>query len=350
MLWDVYCRVVDNYGDIGVCWRLARDLAARGQAVRLVTDDASALAWMAPAGAPGVDVYAWGDAVQLEPGDVVIEAFGCHPPDTFVEHMRRERPPVWINLEYLSAEAQARHNHGLPSPQLAGAGAGLTKWFYYPGFGTHTGGLLREPGLAAEQAGFDRDRWLQAQRIAPLPGERVVSLYCYDNTMSPRLLHALALQPTLLLATPGHAEHQVRTALGTSLRQGALRAQVLPYLTQADFDRLLWACELNFVRGEDSFVRAQWAGRPFVWHIYPQDDGVHAAKLGAFLSLYLQEAPAELAAAVHALHDAWNGLGPWPQRMPEDKAWKTHAAQWRSQLASQPDLVTRLLGFVDERR
>ncbi|HET9045379.1 MAG TPA: elongation factor P maturation arginine rhamnosyltransferase EarP, partial [Casimicrobiaceae bacterium] len=26
--WDVFCKVVDNFGDAGVCWRLARQLVA----------------------------------------------------------------------------------------------------------------------------------------------------------------------------------------------------------------------------------------------------------------------------------------------------------------------------------
>ena len=75
MRWDVFCRVIDNLGDVGVCWRLARDLAARGDTVRLWIDDASALAWMAPGGATGVEVGAF-DAAG-DPGEVVVEAFGC---------------------------------------------------------------------------------------------------------------------------------------------------------------------------------------------------------------------------------------------------------------------------------
>jgi uncharacterized repeat protein (TIGR03837 family) len=142
--WDLFCRVVDNFGDAGVCWRLARDLAARGARVRLVIDDASPLAWMAPAGAPGVEVLPWPG--PAEPAEVVIEAFGCDPPPDFVAAMARRQPaPVWINLEYLSAEAYVERSHGLPSPQLNG----LTKWFYYPGFTPRTGGLLREPDLMA---------------------------------------------------------------------------------------------------------------------------------------------------------------------------------------------------------
>jgi len=350
MLWDVFCRVVDHHGDVGVCWRLARELAARGQQVRLSLDDASALAWMAPDGAPGVRVIAWNDANSLDPGDVVVEAFGCNPPQPFVASMQRTRPPVWINLEYLSAEAQAASHHGLPSPQLAGPGAGLTKWFFYPGFTAATGGLIREQSLQAEQASFDRARWLESQQLGARPGERIVSLYCYDNPALRQLLYELDSDATLLLATPGHAARQVSRELGEPLRRGGLRAHLLPYLSQHDFDRLLWASDMNLVRGEDSFVRAQWAGRPFIWHIYPQDDGAHAVKLRAFLALYLQGATPELGDALHALSEAWNGLGPWPRRMPPRDAWQAHATRWRSLLWAQSDLVTRLLGFVEEKR
>jgi uncharacterized repeat protein (TIGR03837 family) len=349
MLWDVFCRVVDNHGDIGVCSRLARELAARGHRVRLAVDDASALAWMAPGGTPGVRVVGWDDTAQLEPGEVVIEAFGCNPPEPFVARMHRTPAPVWINLEYLSAERHAETHHGLPSPQLAGPGAGLGKWFYYPGFTAATGGLLREQGLQAEQAAFDRAHWLESQRIALRCGERVVSLFCYANAALPQLLRELAGSPTLLLATPGHATHQVRDALGDSMQLRELRAHPLPHLSQGDYDRLLWASDLNLVRGEDSFVRAQWAGRPFLWQIYAQDDGAHAVKLRAFLALHLRDATPELGAALHGLSEAWNGLGPWPQRLPLGDDWESHAAHWRSTLWAQPDLVTRLLGFVEEK-
>jgi uncharacterized repeat protein (TIGR03837 family) len=350
MLWDVFCRVVDNHGDIGVCWRLARELAARGQRVRLSVDDASALAWMAPGGARGVEVLAWTDATALDPADVVIEAFGCNPPDPFVARMQRSSPPVWINLEYLSAETHAESNHGLPSPQLAGPGAGLVKWFYYPGFSERTGGLIREQSLQAEHAGFDRTGWLESHQLTTRPDERIVSLYCYDNAALPKLLHELSSEPTLLLATPGHAARQVHEALGDTLRLQELRAHLLPYLSQRDYDRLLWASDLNFVRGEDSFVRAQWAGRPFIWHIYPQHDGAHVLKLRTFLAVHLQEASPGVRDAVHALSEAWNGLRAWPQPLPALDAWQAHAARWRSHLWALPDLVTRLLGFVDEKR
>jgi len=345
MLWHLFCRVIDYHGDVGVCWRLAADLGERGERVRLCIDDASALAWMAPRGAHGVEVVEWSEATLEEPGEVVIEAFGCDPPPVFVERMRaRSRPPLWINLEYLSAEPYVERSHGLASPQQGGPGRGLVKWFFYPGFTRASGGLLRERGLLEERARFDAAAWLEQRGIARRPGERVASLFCYESAPLPWIAEALAAAPTLLLATPGPAARRV----GATPLPTALRALALPWLAQADYDRLLWSCDLNFVRGEDSFVRAQWAGAPFVWQIYAQSDGAHAAKLEAFLARYLDGADeASLARPLRSLWRGWNGLAAdafatWP----EAQAWRRHALGWRERLAAQSDLSTRLLGFA----
>lgn len=347
MQWDLFCHVVDNFGDIGVCWRLAADLAGRGERVRLHVDDASALAWMAPAGAPGVAVCGWDDRGEAL-GDVVVEAFGCDLPPGVQRRMAEAPvPPVWINLEYLSAEDYVERVHALASPQLAGPGAGLRKWFFYPGFTARTGGLLREPDLAARQRAFDRGAWLAAQGAAPRPGERVVSLFCYRAPALPALLDRLAEAPTLLLATAGPAQEQVAAALGPARVRGALRALALPALAQRDFDHLLWAADLNFVRGEDSFVRAQWAGRPFVWQIYPQHDQVHLDKLDAFL------ARCGAAPAVRAFWHGWNADPARPPALPplpDAGAWERASLAWRAELLAQPDLTRQLIEFVAKAR
>ncbi len=354
--WDVFCRVVDNYGDVGVCWRLARDLAERGQRVRLWLDDTSVLAWMAPTAAPGVEVCDWSEPLrECEPGDVVIEAFGCSLPEAWLRRMAARQPaPVWINLEYLSAEAYVECSHGLRSPQFAGPAAGLDKWFFYPGFTPRTGGLMREPHLLDDQARFDPTAWLASHGFAPAPGERIVTLFCYDNPALPDVLASLARTPCVLLAAPGAAAERLKTLLGADIRLGALRAQLLPLLTQTEFDRLLWASDLNFVRGEDSFVRAQWAGQPFVWHIYPQHDEAHAVKLDAFLDLFLASASLELAADTRACWRAWNGLQAWPQqgfdiwRLAEEQ--RPLVRQWREELLAQTDLSSQLLSFISKTR
>ena len=328
--WDLFCRVVDNFGDVGVCWRLACELARFGNRVRLVIDDASALAWLAPAGFEGVDVLAWPGPAQ--PGDVVVEAFGCDPPPAYVQAMVTQ-PPVWINLEYLSAESYVERSHGLPSPQRNG----LIKWFFYPGFTPRTGGLLREAGLAEARAAFVRSTWLAAQGLAIHGDERVVSLFCYDNAALPALLDSLAQGPTLLLLTPGPATRQMAGAV----LPAHVRTAQLPWLSQRDFDHLLWACDLNFVRGEDSLVRAIWAGAPFAWQAYPQHDGAHWKKVEAVLAQWTP--PSEVA----RLWRAWNAApqAQWPG-LPPCQSWSNATLAWRGRLQAQLNLAARLQAFV----
>ncbi len=360
--WDIFCRVIDNYGDIGVCWRLAADLARRGAQVRLWVDDPAALAWMAPEALsgdwPGVLLMPWNDASDtrvldtLEPANVWIEAFGCEIPLPFVSHHLAKpsvtrATPVWINLEYLSAESFAERSHGLVSPVMHGVARGHIKHFFYPGFTPGSGGLLREPELKSRQQSFDRAAWLTGQGI-DWQGERLVSLFCYEPSALPALLAQWQQEPrpTRLLVTPGRAAVAVRgvmAAIGLAASKGdALRIDELVPMRQTDFDHLLWACDLNLVRGEDSVVRALWAGKPFIWHIYPQDDDAHHAKLQAFLDVL--QAPASLRQA----HLAWNSVvdTPLPRLSDEHACWVGWAQRTRERLCLQDDLVTRLEDFV----
>jgi uncharacterized repeat protein (TIGR03837 family) len=349
MRWDIFCRVIDNHGDLGVCWRLAADLGSRAQSVRLWVDDPSALAWMAPHGAAGVSVMLWADPLAVcEPGDVVIEAFGCDPPPAFVAQMAAQRqPPLWVNLEYLSAETYVERCHGLPSPQQRGPGAGLVKWFYYPGFTPDSGGLLREArALEPGDPG-----WLAAQGIELRPGERRVSLFAYADAPLEALFERLDEQPTLLLLAAGAVQRPALGLFDARGRRGRyLRVHALPWFDQAGYDQLLCACDLNFARGEDSVVRAMWAGAPFVWQIYAQADGAHAAKLDALLDRLTTGCAPVLAAAVRQLWRAWNGLGDWPATLPDAMDWRALCLDWRRRLLEQGDLTSQLLRFVAARR
>lgn len=354
--WDVFCRVIDNYGDAGVCWRLCRELSRRGHRVRLWIDDAHPLQWMAsPADLEAVQLMAWHEAelrYEVRPDGVVIEAFGCELPDAVKARMAAARPaPQWVNLEYLSAEDYVERSHGLRSPQWQGPAAGLEKFFFYPGFTRRTGGLLREPGLIEALRAVDHEAWLCRQGIARQPGERLLSLFCYDNAALPRLLQGLTGTPTLLLACPGPGSRMLQALQAAQALPGTVRVQHLPFLPQDDFDRLLCACDLNLVRGEDSFVRAQWAGRPFVWHIYPQDDGAHEAKLQAFMDLAFAGMDPGLRQAWEALWRDWNGLDPAseasrPLQLPPLPASTDAFLAWRSGLLTQVDLVTQLQDFL----
>ena len=349
IIWDLFCKVIDNLGDAGVCWRLAADLGARGHRVRLWCDDPLPLAWMAPEGAAGVQVIPWREPLPAAaPGDVVIEAFACDPPAAFVQAMTRKKTaPVWINLEYLSAEPWVERCHGLPSPQSVGPGAGLMKWFFHPGFTVATGGLLREPGLEQAQARWDRRAELQHLGLDLRGAERLIVLFCSDNPALPDLLRLLGDRPTLLALTPGPAQTQVHRL---ALPEG-VRSHDLPWLSQSGFDRLLFSADLNLVRGEDSLVRALWAGRPFLWQLYPQEDGAHWVKSAAFLDRWLGDAKAASQPAWKAdlrrLWDHWNQAGAnEPLAWPDAPAWSAEVQSLRRSLLAQDDLTTQLMRFV----
>jgi uncharacterized repeat protein (TIGR03837 family) len=351
-LWDIFCTVIDNHGDLGVCWRLTRQLLAQGHSVRLWVDDASALSWMAPEehALPNLEVLPWTAASQsevlstLQSADVWIEAFGCTLPEAFVAHgvSTRQHQPAWINLEYLSAEDWVPRMHKMPSPVMSGPAKGWTKTFFYPGFTEDTGGLLRETDLLDRQQHFDRDAWRQKHAPSLAPEGLLISLFCYEPAALPQLLAQLVGTPHHLLVTPGRPLAAVQQALAHMPVHPSWSA--LPYTDQNSFDEMLWACDLNFVRGEDSLVRALWAGQPFVWHIYPQDDNAHHAKLEAFLDW--MQAPESLREA----HRVWNGMedGALPLLTAETlHFWSPNIHAKRQQLSNQTDLLAQLIHFID---
>jgi uncharacterized repeat protein (TIGR03837 family) len=356
---DIYCQVIDNYGDAGVCWRLARSLAQHGLAVTLWIDDLARLAALRPVvqtqraiqALDGFAVRVWDEsAATHEPADLVIEAFGSRMPDAQVRAMARmARAPVWINLEYLSAETWVDDHHGLPSPH---ASLPLTRYFFFPGFGPQSGGLIREPHLLAERHAFDdraRRDFLARIGIALKPGELLLSVFCYPSAPLDELLKALQDGPPVLCVFPGGLAQG-----GGSLQAGACRLQALPFLDPDDYDHLLWSCDLNFVRGEDSAVRAQWAGQPFIWQLYEQGEGSHHIKREAFLSRYFETFEGDLAARVGRSWRRWNGETDAPQdwsalvkALPD---WCVPARAWTAALGGQSDLVSRLLGFAGKIR
>ena len=361
--WHIFCKVIDNYGDIGVCWRLSCDLASRGERVVLWVDEPGALTWMAPQGHDGVEVRPWQNTFEnLFFGDflALIECFGCEISPEYIANYRYYPRPnpnsnlAWINLEYITAEPYAETHHRLPSPVLFGPGNGLTKHFFYPGFTPGTGGLLRDPDLLQRQTAFDRAQWLHSQGIR-WHGELLVSLFCYEPRALGALLDQLANGPqsVKLLITAGRARAAVEAWFANRMGRtsspnvrGQLSFVYLPKLTQLAYDELLWACDLNFVRGEDSLVRAIWAGKPFVWQIYPQDDNAHHAKLDAFLKVL------GACDSLTAFHHAWNGMkvAETPSALPsiDLQSWGEIATQARNRWLSHTDLTTQLLAFVDK--
>lgn len=359
-----------------MAWRLARCLSLEhGRRVRLFLDDPAVLARLRCGDLPArtdshfdeIDVQCWDERFD-EPqvlaadqvADVVVETFGCDTPQAYVRAMASKKPrPRWINLEYLSAEAWVEGSHALPSPHPRLAP--LTRHFFFPGFTERTGGLLREHGLLERRDAFQSDRaaqgrfWREMAGAVPPDGALKVSLFGYPQAPYAALLDAMTSHagPVLVAAPQGAAAEAVRSWLGGESRgrRGSVEAFVVPFLDQDRYDRLLWSCDLNFVRGEDSFVRAQWAARPFVWHVYPTDDGAHWVKLAAFLARYTAGMDRAPASCVTALWEGWNRgetvARTWTPFDAALAAVSPHAEDWAARLATQPDLASQLVNFVD---
>jgi uncharacterized repeat protein (TIGR03837 family) len=352
--WDIFCRVIDNYGDIGICWRLARQLVAeQGRHVRLWVDDLGSLKPLCPEidasldaqSAQGVEVRHWRSDFSAErPADVVIEAFACELPDNYLRLMAEaEAKPCWINLEYLTAESWAEECHGMASPHPT---LPLTKYFFFPGFTTGTGGLCREASLLRE-----RDCHLERMQARE---HLEISLFCYDTAPVGTLLNALSQlkQPSIVHVPPGKPMSAVMSHLPGNgpWRHDAALIQPVPFMPQDEYDRLLWRCDINFVRGEDSFVRAQWAGKPFVWQIYRQDEDAHLIKLNAFLDRYCAVMGDNLATATRKMFAAWNDdngdlRAAFQTFLGNRKTIEATNRAWCRQLASRDDLATALVKF-----
>lgn len=351
--WDIFCHVIDNQGDVGVCWRLARQLAGEhGKRVRLWLDELASLRPLCPAVAAakdeqlcqGVEIRRWAGNVAVDRvGEVIIEGFGCKLPENYLRAMAAAATrPCWINLEYLSAESWIDGCHGMASPHPT---LPLVKYFYFPGFSAASGGLLREHDLLARRDAL-------AARL-PVPAGIDISLFCYDDAPVGELLEVLAgsPDPVRVHVAPGKPLAAVQAHCGGNgpWRFGELRVIPFAPLPLDDYDALLWRCDLNFVRGEDSFVRAQWAGKPLVWQPYVQEAGAHLVKLEAFLDRYTAGMDRFAATATVDLLKAWNSTGrlrrAWPDFLASRREITAHARRWADRLAGQPDLCAALVRF-----
>ncbi|MFZ6730802.1 elongation factor P maturation arginine rhamnosyltransferase EarP [Undibacterium sp. Ji42W] len=371
----LFCKVVDNFGDIGICWRMAKQLQQEhGIAVTLWVDDLRSFQRICPQVdidaevqyIAGVTVRHWRDQqgtfAIADIADIVIEFFACDIPPGYIQAMAKCEPrPVWLNLEGLTAEEWVEGCHTLPSPHPS---LPLTKHFFFPGFNNKTGGLLREAHLGHERTAFQADTRAVATFLQQLGlteaeiNSTKVSLFCYPHAPVAELLKVWESgdKPMTCLVPESVASEAMAAFLGQPSRagiigsHGALAVRVLPFIPQADYDKLLWACDINFVRGEDSFVRAQWANKPFIWHIYPQDENLHHVKLNAFL-----KTTTSATASLVALSNAWNDVSHPPLDWPE--IWRVFQADqseiarlsgnWQRKMQENGDMTSNLLKFVN---
>lgn len=376
--WDIFCKIVDNYGDIGVCWRLSQQLATEHSIqVRLFIDNIHVAQKIISTldisksrqVINQVEIVAWASSeakqINTDVVDTIIETFGCGLPEQYLQQMRPET--VWINLEYLSAENWVSDFHAKPSkhPTLP-----LTKYYFFPGFTENTGGLIREKDLLKQQNTFLESEETQLnfwRKIgATATTDIKISLFCYPQAPIKDLLEALAdtNKPVSLYIPFNSAITEVASLykdftlnIGQVFQQENLTIYTLPFLSQDDYDHLLWACDLNFVRGEDSWIRAIWAGKPFIWQPYLQADDIHLVKLKAFLDFYVGNARPQNKNLIYEANLRWSGYGSAENNPLNSDIWQQlinalpqphhHSEEVANLLSQQPDLATKLVIFSE---
>lgn len=370
--WDIFCKVVDNFGDIGICWRLAQQLhLEHGLQIRLWVDNLDSAQKIIPSlnvnlnqqVVDGIAIFKWHGTDKEDEADfsqaanIVIEAFACGLPNAYLASMVQQQSK-WVNLEYLSAEAWVDDFHAKPSPKPDG----LIRHFYFPGFTEKTGGLIRTSDifnknqLLANDVHMQDDFW-ESLRLSNHINLKV-SLFCYPFAPVQQLLSVMAqsAQPIHCYISDSNIFAQIAQffgkesiKVGQTLVQKNLTLHVLPFLSQADYDKLLVACDLNFVRGEDSWIRAIWAAKPFIWQPYIQDEGAHMIKLNAFLDLFFANFDKNLLPC--KAHEYWS-TRQMPQAMLDEylqhlPAIKNYTQQQSAQFANQPDLAAKLVIFCN---
>ena len=360
---DILCKVVDNYGDIGVVYRLAKALSALDPSLklRLSVDNMMAFKALEPAvdaeaeaqSLHGWELLRWGadwPGFRSDPPRLVLECFACGRPDPLEEALfapNREDVRHIVNIEYLSAEAYANELHLMPSATRSPL---VRKHIFMPGFTPSTGGLVIDPDFrramatwggtkAAGREALARARAALLARLglaprtdpmdnaatesriaaaggcdaapascapAELAARFWLAIFSYERDYGPfvaQLARSFDGEPPLVLAAAGRSQACFVRAWERAGRPFPLLA--LPFLRQEDWDELLCATDAALVRGEESLARAALAGIPFLWHAYLQDGGHHQVKVAA---LYDRLAPYFEASEADALQACFLAL------------------------------------------
>ncbi|MGL4402294.1 MAG: elongation factor P maturation arginine rhamnosyltransferase EarP [Fusobacteriaceae bacterium] len=305
---DIFCQVIDNFGDVGVVYRLANQLKKKYR-VRVYIDSLKELALLNPGvdekqeiqNVEGIEFltyeYLSENWKNLTPREIVIEAFGCKIHEDYYSKAKEESK-LLINLEYLSSEKWTLDFHGVES--LIGAKT-LKKFFYIPGLLAGSGGVLFErekieriKKISPEEKQIQLDKYLKSFSRKFREGKKIGTLFSYEKNFEKLLETLNSQEEETILLLMGEKTHssigEILENLGENnglkeniVRYGKVYMEYYPFIPQEQYDELIQLTDFNFVRGEDSFVRAILSGVPFLWHIYFQEEGVHMDKLRGFL-------------------------------------------------------------------
>ncbi|MDC7955592.1 elongation factor P maturation arginine rhamnosyltransferase EarP, partial [Fusobacterium simiae] len=83
---DIFCEVIDNYGDVGVAYRLAREFKRvyPNRKLRFIINQTHEINLIKKS--EDVEILTYKDIFKIEnPADLIIESFACNIPDEYMD-------------------------------------------------------------------------------------------------------------------------------------------------------------------------------------------------------------------------------------------------------------------------
>ena len=300
---DIFCEIIDNFGDIGVVYRISKELKKIFQNVRIrivlnrleefkaINKKVKDTDYQEIDGLICVtEKYVKENIETFGVSDVFIEAFGCNVSEEYVK-AAKENSKLWINLEYLSGEKWIEDFHLCES--LIDSKT-LKKIFFMPGFSEKSGGVIIDSGFL-ERMKFGKENrdevFKKYFKDFDLKDKFIGTVFSYEKNFE-NLLETLKNyeKETVLLLMGEKTQKSFSEILkknltedyGNIVKYGKITMIYSDFFSQEEYEEIISASDFNFTRGEDSFVRGIILGKPFMWHIYLQEEKAHMDKIKAF--------------------------------------------------------------------
>ncbi len=300
---DIFCEIIDNFGDIGVVYRISKELKKIFQNVRIrivlnrieefkaINKKVKDTDYQEIDGLICVtEKYVKDNIKTFGVSDVFIEAFGCNVPEEYVKQAK-ENSKLWINLEYLSGEKWIEDFHlcqSLIDSKI------LKKIFFMPGFSEKSGGVIIDSGFLERMKYGKENRdevFKKYFKDLDLKDKFIGTVFSYEKNFE-NLLETLKNyeKETVLLLMGEKTQKSFSEILkknltedyGNIVKYGKITMVYSDFFSQEEYEEIISASDFNFTRGEDSFVRGIVLGKPFMWHIYLQEEKAHMDKIKAF--------------------------------------------------------------------
>ncbi len=263
---DIFSRFIDNYGDISIPLRLAHGLYIDYGVTSNVFLTSHELTQKI------LDKNLFNEKINIIdidnmdknflPNTNVVTIFDTQLPISYEAKLTNKN--LLINYEYFSAEQWVDDCHLRES-----INKNYKKIFYIPGVRENSG----VPIFAKNDKGLYQTEGLK--------GTNTINFFCYFNEK---------IEASIKVLRTNFPQYD--SVLHDRFDKAKNRGKNL--LSFNDFDKALSNSLINFIRGEDSLIRAILAGSPFIWQPYIQENNLHIAKLNAFIDHYFISLPPQL--------------------------------------------------------